>query len=306
MQKPANTASTWSLDRTPLESIDLQRVHAREDLFYLVTAASFIESGSDLYTRNLIHYCAGEAELVGWLQDRWEQEEMRHGRALHAYVRHVWPEFDWDRAYAAFFEDYSRQCTLDEFESTPGLEMVARCVIETGTATFYQALAEQARAEPVLSGIATRIRADEIDHYKHFYHYFRNYRAGQAMGRWGDGAMVRARRSRPARARSPARRCGMCPMACLLRAPARSRRRQGGLPRAERAARPATGAPLPGLDGGQDAAQATRLANWCEPGTARTAGTGHSLGITLGHNTPAGVRFSTVPWPPPVGPRWPW
>ncbi|SMF31467.1 ferritin-like domain-containing protein [Pseudogulbenkiania subflava] len=183
MQKSANTAAAWGLDRIPLESIELQRVHGREDLFYLATAASFIESGSDLYTRNLIHYCAGETELVDWLQNHWEKEEMQHGRALHAYARHVWPEFDWERAYAAFFEDYSHQCTLDEFEPTPGLEMVARCVIETGTATFYQALAEQAVEEPVLAGLTSRIRADEIGHYKHFYRYFRQYRAGQPPGR---------------------------------------------------------------------------------------------------------------------------
>ncbi|WP_024303736.1 ferritin-like domain-containing protein [Pseudogulbenkiania sp. MAI-1] len=183
MQRPASMASTWNLDRIPLESIDLQQVRCREDLFYLATAASFIESGSDLYTRNLIRYCTGETELVDWLQNRWEPEEMRHGRALSAYVRHVWPKFDWERAFAAFFEDYSRQCTLDEFEPTPGLEMAARCVIETGTATFYQALAEHAAEEPVLAGLASRIRADEIDHYKHFYRYFRQYRAGQPPGR---------------------------------------------------------------------------------------------------------------------------
>lgn len=183
MQQPANMAPAWSLDRIPLESIDLRQVRGREDLFYLTTAASFIESGSDLYTRNLIRYCADDAEVVDWLQNRWEKEEMRHGLALRAYVRHVWPEFDWERAYAAFFDDYSRQCTLDEFEPTPGLEMAARCVIETGTATFYQALTEHAAAEPVLAGLASLIRADEIDHYKHFYRYFRNYHASQPPGR---------------------------------------------------------------------------------------------------------------------------
>ena len=50
------------------------------------------------------------------------------------------------------------------------------------TATFYQALAAHA-AEPILAGIAARIRSDEINHYKHFYGYFRMYDADQPPGR---------------------------------------------------------------------------------------------------------------------------
>lgn len=182
MQEQAIASESWSLNQIPLDSIDRTQVVTRENLFYLLTAASFVEIAADLYTDNLISYFEDDDEAVGWLNSRWKMEEMRHGRSLRAYVRHVWPEFDWERAYTAFFSDYSQHCTIEEFEPTRGLELVARCVVETGTATFYQALASDAN-EPVLEGIANRIRAEEINHYKHFYHYFRKYCVSEELGR---------------------------------------------------------------------------------------------------------------------------
>lgn len=182
MQDQAVVTSDWTLDNIPLERVDVARVREREDLFYLVTSASFIEIAADLYAHNLASYFAGDEEVVAWLQSHWEKDEVRHGRALRDYVRHVWPEFDWERAYAEFFADYSRSCTVDEFEPTQGLEMIARCVVETGTATYYQSLAAQTD-EPILAGIATRIRADEINHYKHFFRYFRKYNVREGKGR---------------------------------------------------------------------------------------------------------------------------
>ncbi|QIM49498.1 ferritin-like domain-containing protein [Pusillimonas sp. DMV24BSW_D] len=176
-------SSDWSLDNVPLHDVDLELVRDNEDLFYMVAGASFIEIAADLYTRNLIEYYSDAPEIQEWLETKWQHEELRHGYVLKAYTQHVWPEFDWERAYQSFFTEYSAMCTADELEPTQGLEMVARCVVETGTATFYTALASQA-TEPVLAGIAQRIRADEVSHYKHFFQYFRKYRETQNPGRW--------------------------------------------------------------------------------------------------------------------------
>jgi rubrerythrin len=173
----------WTLDNVPFDLIDHSRVRHREDLFYMVVGASFVEIAADLYTRNLIEFYDDDPEVKTWLEDKWQHEELRHGRVLKAYSQAVWPDFNWESAYQAFFEEYSKLCTLDELEPTQGLEMVARCVVETGTATFYTALSRQA-TEPVLAGIAQRIRADEVGHYKYFFRYFRKYRARQSTGRW--------------------------------------------------------------------------------------------------------------------------
>lgn len=183
MQESTILTPRWGLDQIPFDQIDVSKVRERDDLFYLVTGASFVEIASDLYTSNLIQHFEGDSDVVQWLQEHWQHEEMRHGYSLRDYVRHVWPEFDWQSAYDSFFEEYSAMCTIDEFEPTRGLEMVARCVVETGTATFYTALSQHA-TEPVLAGIAARIRAEEVGHYKHFYQYFKQYSQSESPSRW--------------------------------------------------------------------------------------------------------------------------
>jgi len=192
MQESKTSAPGWGLDQIPFEQIQVSQVRSQEDLFYLVTSASFIEIASDLYTSNLIQLFAGDDDVVQWLEQKWQHEEMRHGYALRDYVRHVWPEFDWQSAYDDFFQEYSAMCTMEEFEPTKGLEMVARCVVETGTATFYTALSQHS-SEPVLSGIAARIRAEEVGHYKHFYQYFRQYNQHETPGRWRVLGAIRRR-----------------------------------------------------------------------------------------------------------------
>ena len=173
----------WSLENIDLDGIDLARVRDNEDLFLLLCSASFVESGSDLYTHNLIDHFAGDDALQAWLRDHWEHEEMQHGRALSAYVRHVWPEFDWEAGFKGFFDEYGAVCTAEELESSRGLELAARCVVETGTASLYRAL-NDVTDEPVLKTLTNFIKSDEVRHYKHFYQHFRVYRDRERIGRY--------------------------------------------------------------------------------------------------------------------------
>jgi hypothetical protein len=205
MAKADSAGAHWTLDAVPYDLVDVARARACDEAFYLVAAASFIETAADLYTDNLIDYFSGEADVAEWLVARWKPEELRHGRVLRGYVEHVWPEFDWSRAYGGFFDEYSRVCTVDQFEPTHSLEMVARCVVETGTATFYQALGELA-PEPVLGGIAARIRADEVGHYKDFFRFFRSCDEGRYPGRL---RVLGALRRRMAEARSDDAECAL-------------------------------------------------------------------------------------------------
>jgi hypothetical protein len=184
-------ALPWRIEDIDLTRIDRQRAAANEDLLLLLCASSFIESGSDLYTSNLSVFFNGDPEVSEWLNTEWEPEELQHGRALKTYIRHVWPEFDWDTAFHNFFEEYSKTCSCEEFERTRALEMVARCVVETGTATLYRAIGESSD-EPVLKEITDRIRTDEVRHYKHFFHYFKKYNQIEGHGRLAVlGALVR-------------------------------------------------------------------------------------------------------------------
>jgi hypothetical protein len=174
--------ASWSVDRIPYQEIDRSRVESDRELLYLLTSASFIEITSDIYTRNLIEFFGGDREMVDWLRAGWEPEELQHGFALKRYVQAAWPTFDWEQAYRNFIAEYSATCSVEGLESCPSLELAARCVVETGTSSFYRMIAE-ASEEPVLTELALCIGADEIRHYKHFYHYFRKYCAREKPGR---------------------------------------------------------------------------------------------------------------------------
>jgi hypothetical protein len=181
----------WRIEDIDLTRIDRQRAAANEDLLLLLCASSFIESGSDLYTSNLSVFFNGDPEVSDWLNNEWEHEELQHGRALKTYIQYVWPEFDWDTAFHNFFEEYSKTCSFEEFERTRALEMVARCVVETGTATLYRAIGE-CSDEPVLKEITDNIRSDEVRHYKHFFRYFKKYNQVEGHGRLAVlGALMR-------------------------------------------------------------------------------------------------------------------
>ncbi|WP_149135855.1 ferritin-like domain-containing protein [Cupriavidus campinensis] len=172
----------WSVSDIDYASIDVEKVRDNRTLFYLLAAASFIESGSDTYAGNLATYYAHVPEAATWLARHWESEELQHGFALRRYVEHVWPEFDWPRGYQRFFDEYSLTCSIDNFERSHALEMAARCVVETSTATYYRAL-EQASDEPVLRDLTRRIANDEVRHYKHFFRYFNALNGQERIGR---------------------------------------------------------------------------------------------------------------------------
>jgi hypothetical protein len=168
----------WSLADIPWHALRPDRASESEEFFFMVASASFMEATTELYTRNLIDLFAGEGEVSAWLDRRWLPEELQHGRALRRYIEAAWPEFDWDCAYRPFVEEFARFCRLDDLETVRSLEMASRCVVETGTATYYTALS-RASPEPVMAELARRIAEDEVRHYKYFYRFFREYRAAE-------------------------------------------------------------------------------------------------------------------------------
>ncbi|MDD3760294.1 MAG: ferritin-like domain-containing protein [Acidithiobacillus sp.] len=173
----------WSLQDIPFDRIECAALADESDWFYLLAGASFVETLSDLYARNLAEYYGSDSEAQSWLREQWEQEEVQHGHALRAYVLAVWPDFDWEAAYARFVAEYGPLCQTENLGPTPALEMAARCVVETGTASFYTMI-QQASPEPVLRELAARIRADEVQHYKYFYRFFREYQTRERISRW--------------------------------------------------------------------------------------------------------------------------
>ena len=177
---------TWSLTDIPYAAIEKEKIIGNTDWFYLLAGASFVETLSDLYTRNLVEYYQENVGATTWLRQEWEMEEVQHGHALRRYVLFVWPDFDWERAYQGFVAAYAPYCRTALLGPTHALEMASRCVVETGTASFYTMI-QAASPEPVLRQIAAHIRADEVHHYKYFYRIFRQYQAAEKNSRWRIG-----------------------------------------------------------------------------------------------------------------------
>ncbi len=172
----------WLVDELPFERIERERVADDAYLFYFLASASFVEITSDLYTRGLLEYYAGDQAVSEWLRHEWEPQELQHGAALRRYVETAWPDFDWAASYEAFRDAYAPLCKPELLGPTRGLELAARCVVETGTATIYTMIRDLTD-EPVLRQLTALIRTDEVSHYGHFFQHFKRYRDVEGLRR---------------------------------------------------------------------------------------------------------------------------
>jgi rubrerythrin len=182
------------VERIPYDTVDRARVRNDTVLFHMVSSASLVEFASDVYTRNLAKFFHDDDEVVDWLTQSWEKEELQHGEALRRYVQAAWPDLDWESAYEGFIAELVPCYSVDRLAPTRALEMVGRCLVESGTATFYRMMSALA-TEPVLKEVARKISADEVRHYKHFYRYYLRYREIEKPGRSAVLRMLWARSS---------------------------------------------------------------------------------------------------------------
>ena len=105
----------------------------------------------------------------------WAHEEVQHGVVLGRWARLADPSFDYDAALARFRAGYSIQVDADaSIRGSRTGEMIARCMVEVGTSSFYSALADRTD-EPLLKAICKRIAADELRHYALFYRTMKRY-----------------------------------------------------------------------------------------------------------------------------------
>src|SRR5262249_46627107 len=119
------------------------------ELVRIVKAASLVEHNGAAYAQHLCLIFADEPEFQKTAR-RWGEEETQHGVALARWAKLADPEFDFAAAFARFQDGFQVDfdCDRSRRGSRAG-EMVARCVVEIGTSSYYSALREAA-AEPVL------------------------------------------------------------------------------------------------------------------------------------------------------------
>jgi hypothetical protein len=172
--------SLWTLDDIPWHRFD--RAKLDPELVRIVKAASLVEHNGAAYAHHLCRVFADDPEFQK-TATRWGEEEVQHGVALARWAALADPEFDFASVFARFRHGF--QVDFDSDRSRRGSragEMVARCVVEIGTSSYYTALREAAR-EPVLQEICRHIAADELRHYRLFYKHLERCVAREPIGR---------------------------------------------------------------------------------------------------------------------------
>jgi len=172
----------WTLDSIPWDRFDPKAVNP--DVLCAIKASAMVEANGGDYGQYLCQVFHDDPEFQSVARE-WAQEEIQHGQALGRWAQIADPAFDYEESLRRFTAGY--KVPLDVEKSVRGSrsgELIARCIVETGTSTYYTALAD-ATDEPVLKAICRQIAADEFRHYKLFYSHLKRYQDREGLGLWG-------------------------------------------------------------------------------------------------------------------------
>ncbi|HXC56628.1 MAG TPA: ferritin-like domain-containing protein [Rhizomicrobium sp.] len=160
----------WTLDDVRWDAFDPSK--AEPWMVAAIKSAALVEFNAPdyvTYLKRVFH--DGGPETMAALE-QWGREESQHGRALGRWAEMADPTYKLDEAFARFRAGYQpAHLANSDGGSIRGSrrgEMIARCVVESGTSSYYTAI-KDATEEPVLKEIAGRIAADEFRHYKLFF-----------------------------------------------------------------------------------------------------------------------------------------
>jgi hypothetical protein len=172
---------SWTLDEIPWDRFDRSKLDA--DIVRIVKAASLVEYNGGAYAHHLCRIFDDDPDFQRTAR-RWGEEEIQHGRALARWAALADPSYDFAAAFDRFQEGYrvDFDCDVSRRGSRSG-EMIARCMVEVGTSSYYAALRDGVR-EPVLKEICHNIAADEIRHYKFFYRNLARCLEREGIGFW--------------------------------------------------------------------------------------------------------------------------
>lgn len=169
----------WRIDDVPWDQFDPSKVDPA--VVPLVKAAAMVERNGVDYGAYLDGVFADDPDFKA-AAARWALEEVQHGDALGRWAMLADPTWDYAACFERYRAGYKVQvgATTSIRGSRTG-ELIARCMVETGTSSYYTALADAA-AEPVLKQICKLIAADEFRHFKLFYDHMRRYLVRENIG----------------------------------------------------------------------------------------------------------------------------
>ncbi len=169
----------WRIEEIAWDRFDPSKVDP--GVVSLVKAAAMVERNGRDYARYLHRVFRDDPDFQH-AADYWAEEEVQHGDALGRWASLADPGWDYEAAFDRYRAGY--QLPLDAEASVRGSrtgELIARCMVETGTSSYYTALADNT-AEPVLKQICRHIAADEFRHFKLFYDHMKRYLARENIG----------------------------------------------------------------------------------------------------------------------------
>lgn len=170
----------WKIADLPWDQFDPSKVNA--EILKVIKAAALVESNAHDYATYLSNVFPGETEFQSRMED-WALEEVQHGDALGQWAELADPSFDFRGALRRYTAGYRVNVNAQEsIRGSRAGELIARCIVETGTSSYYTALGDAAE-EPVLKKICYNIAADELRHYKMFYDYLKRYLDREEMSR---------------------------------------------------------------------------------------------------------------------------
>ncbi len=146
------------------------------EILRLVKSAAMVERNGTEYA---VYLCRVFKEDPAFCQasTNWAVEEVQHGDALGKWAELADPSWKFVDAFERYRTGY--KLPLDAEGSVRGSktgELIARCMVETGTSSYYTALAD-ATDEPVLEQVCRLIATDEYRHWKLFYDHLKRYLA---------------------------------------------------------------------------------------------------------------------------------
>lgn len=171
----------WTLDDIPWDEIDRSAVD--DDVLKVLRAASLVEYNAPDYTDYLCSVFHDDPEFQKAAR-QWCNEEVQHGIALGEYAQRHDPSFDYNER----LQEYRKRVPIPVEADTSvrgsrAGELVARCMVEVGTSSFYTALGD-ATNDPVLKAICRNIATDEWRHYGMFYRYLKRYLEQENLPRY--------------------------------------------------------------------------------------------------------------------------
>ena len=171
-QEVQKAKKNWSLNDVPWAQFDATKVCP--EILKVIKAAALVEYNAHDYATYLSNVFEGDEVFLKEIQ-QWASEEIQHGEALGRWAEMADPTFDFQASFKNFVAGY--RIDLNAKKSIRGSrsgELISRCIVETGTSSYYTALADAVN-EPTLKYICQAIAGDELRHYKFFYTNMKRY-----------------------------------------------------------------------------------------------------------------------------------